>query len=176
MYVIKILWQSRGNAGGKSPIYGGQVIGQALSAATRSMMEVDSNFVLSSFHCYYVSPTIDNHDIVYKVQRLKEGKTFCSLTVAACQVSDRTTFKLMASFDKLGPAGNAFDMETKCMPIVPHPDRPDDPVDSDYKYLIKGKDFFANTPAKMVGSLNLLMCFTAKEIEALTIKKAVEAR
>ena len=41
----------------------------------------------------------------------------------------------MASFDKLGPAGNAFDMETKCMPIVPHPDRPDDPVDSDRKYF-----------------------------------------
>ena len=176
MYVIEILWQSRGNVGGKSPIYGGQVIGQALLAATRSMMEVDSNFVLSSFHCYFISPTLYDRDIVYKVQRLKEGKTFCSLTVAACQVSDRTTFKLMASFDKLGPAGNSFDMETKRMPIVPHPDRPDDPVDSDLKYLIKGKDYFANTSVNMVGSLNLLMCFTAKEIEALRTNKAVEAR
>ena len=162
--------------GGESAVFGGQVIGQALLAATRSMMEVDSNFVLSSFHCYFISPTLYDRDIVYKVQRLKEGKTFCSLTVAACQVSDRTTFKLMASFDKLGPAGNAFDMETKRMPIVPHPDRPDDPVDSDRKYLINAKDYMSDSYTKKLACLDLLVCFSAEEIQAFRTKTPMEAR
>ena len=156
-------------------IYGGQIIGQALWATTESMMKVDSNFVLSSFHSYYVSPTVSDKEIRYKVQRLKEGRNFCTLTVEASQVSDRICFKCMASFDKLGPVGNAFDMETKPMPIVPHPDRPDAPVDSDRKYLITGEEFFIGTPAKMLSSVNLLFCFTAKEIEAVRTKTPFEA-
>ena len=164
--------------GRKSAVYGGQVIGQALWAATECMMKVDSNFVLSSFHCYFISPTLYDEDIHYKVQRLKEGKNFCTLTVEAYQVNDRICFKCMALFDKLAPVGNAFDMATKPMPIVPHPDRPDAPVDSDRKYLIVGRDFALDSVAgkSLFTSMDMILCYSGEEIQAFRTKSPADAR
>ena len=106
-------------------VYGGQVIGQALMAAYRSIKDLDSDFLLNSFHCYFLSPTLHD-EVLYQVRRVKEGRNLCSLTVDASQVNNRINFKCMMSFAKFKPGGNAFDLVPRQMPSVPHPDKPND--------------------------------------------------
>ena len=171
-------YSGRGNPklGGSTAAYGGQIIGQALTSAFNSIQDLDSTFQLHSIHCYFVNPTLYDRDIFYKVQRIKEGKSFCSLTVEASQGDDRVTFKCMVSFDKPEPpASSVLDFTTKhIMPIVPHPDRPNATIDSDRQILFHFERLFYDK--HMFSDLDMYMCLTKTEYENYKARRPTEPR
>ena len=63
-------------------VYGGQVIAQALAAAEQT---VDSDRVPHSLHAYFMRPGDENHPIIYKVERDRDGRSFSTRRVIAQQ-------------------------------------------------------------------------------------------
>ena len=157
----------RGSIGAKAAVFGGQVIGQALIAACKTVQEADSDFQLHSLHCYFVSPTLYNVDILYGVQQIRESKSFSSYIVDVSQTGG-TTCKCMVSFDKPEVRNNVFDYAPRSMPIVAHPDRPDDPVESDRKQLIDVKKDFWNLGIRFPGEI--LMCYSTQQLVDMSAK------
>ncbi len=74
--------QSR-DLGGKA-VFGGQVIGQALVAASRT---VEGRFP-HSLHAYFLRPGDMAHPIVYEVDRVRDGKRFTARRVQAIQAGE----------------------------------------------------------------------------------------
>ncbi|WJX82990.1 Acyl-CoA hydrolase 2 [Trifolium repens] len=97
-------------------VFGGQLIGQALAAASKS---VDCLKVVHSLHVYFLLVGDFNIPILYKVKRLREGKSFATRKVDAIQKGN-IIFTLLASFqkDELG-----FQHQEVSMPSVPAPDQ-----------------------------------------------------
>jgi len=75
-------------------VFGGQVISQALLAATNS---VDPQYAAHSLHCYFLLAAKASVPIIYTVDRVREGRTYATRSVRAVQ-SGRTVFVLMCSF------------------------------------------------------------------------------
>jgi len=84
---------------GRSPetrtqrVFGGQVIGQALMAAYRT---VEDRFC-HSLHAYFLRPGDPKAPILYEVDRIRDGKSFATRRVVAIQ-HGRAIFNLAASF------------------------------------------------------------------------------
>lgn len=76
-------------------VFGGQVAGQALVAATRTV-DVPGRLV-HSLHAYFLRPGDPNTPILYEVDRIRDGKTFSTRRVVAIQ-HGRAIFNLQASF------------------------------------------------------------------------------
>ena len=91
---------------GRSPqenrqrVFGGQVAGQALVAAGRT---VDRGTV-HSLHAYFLRPGDPSTPILYLVDRIRDGRTFTTRRVVAIQ-HGQAIFHLSASFqpDEAGP-------------------------------------------------------------------------
>lgn len=94
-------------------VFGGQVIGQALVAACRT---VEGRFP-HSLHAYFLLPGDPTIPIVYEVDRIRDGKSFATRRVVAIQ-RGRAIFTLAASFqaDEVGFEHQAV------MPKVPMPE------------------------------------------------------
>ncbi|WP_371187523.1 acyl-CoA thioesterase II [Thalassotalea maritima] len=75
-------------------LFGGQVIGQALSAAKQT---VDSQRTLHSFHSYFLLPGDAKKPVTYLVDTTRDGKSFSARRVQAMQ-NGKVIFTLMASF------------------------------------------------------------------------------
>ncbi len=112
---------------GSKQVYGGQVLGQALSAAAQT---VDDRHI-HSLHAYFLRPGDMAAPIVYEVDRQRDGRSFSSRRVVAIQ-HGRPILNMAASFqvDEQG-----FDHQAP-MPSVPMPedlhdvaDHPDLPLD-----------------------------------------------
>lgn len=86
------LWHPPGARG----IYGGAVIAQTLAAAQRT---VPLDFVVHSYHCYFVLAGDSTVPILYHVERVRDGKSFCTRTVQARQ-RGRAIFTVTMSFTK----------------------------------------------------------------------------
>ncbi len=99
---------------GLPQVYGGQVIGQALSAAHYS---VDSTRTVHSFHSYFLYPGDPEKPIIYDVENLRDGKSFSTRRVKAIQ-NGRPIFYLTASYH--GEA-EGFDHQNT-MPDIPGPE------------------------------------------------------
>ena len=91
-------------------VFGGQVIGQALVAATRT---VDARPV-HSLHGYFMLPGDPGLPIVYEVDRLRDGRSFTTRGVRAIQ-HGRAIFSMLVSFHRDEPG---FDHSSP-MPKVP---------------------------------------------------------
>ncbi len=76
-------------------VFGGQVAGQALVAATRTI-DVPGRLV-HSLHAYFLRPGDPNVPILYEVDRIRDGKSFSTRRVVAVQ-HGRAIFNLQASF------------------------------------------------------------------------------
>ena len=63
-------------------VYGGQVMGQALMSASRT---VPAHIPVHSFHCYFIQAGDPDRDIVYTCKRLRDGKAFFTRSVTASQ-------------------------------------------------------------------------------------------
>jgi len=103
--------QSR-DLGGKS-VYGGQVIGQALVAAARTV----EGAVPHSLHAYFLRPGDMALPIVYEVDRVRDGRSFTARRVQAIQ-GGAPILSLIASFQK---PEDGLTHQVK-MPDVPGPE------------------------------------------------------
>jgi acyl-CoA thioesterase II len=79
---------------GWGTVFGGQVLGQALSAAVQT---VPADRLPHSLHAYFLRPGDVRHPIVYEVDRIRDGTSFTTRRVVAVQ-HGRPIFNLAASF------------------------------------------------------------------------------
>lgn len=75
-------------------VFGGQVAGQALIAAGRT---VDPDRVLHSLHAYFLRPGDPDVPIIYEVDRIRDGRSFTTRRVVAIQ-HGKAIFNFAASF------------------------------------------------------------------------------
>jgi acyl-CoA thioesterase-2 len=122
------LFRGRSPQVGWQRIFGGQVIGQALTAAQRTV----EGRAAHSLHGYFMRPGDPSVPIIYQVDRLRDGGSFATRRVIAVQHGE-AIFTLAASFhsDEAG-----FDHQAS-MPAVPPPE--DLPSESDLKVLFIDK-------------------------------------
>src|SRR5215467_1976225 len=99
---------------GWGTVFGGQVLGQALSAAVQT---VPAERHVHSLHAYFLRPGDVHKPIVYDVDRIRDGSSFTTRRVVAIQ-SGHAIFNLAASFQKDEP-GFVHQDE---MPDVPSPE------------------------------------------------------
>ena len=80
-------------------VFGGQVLGQAVSAAQQT---VEAVRVVHSLHAYFLRAGDIEHPIVYDVNRTRDGKSFSVRRVTAIQ-HGQPIFVLSASFQEPEP-------------------------------------------------------------------------
>jgi acyl-CoA thioesterase-2 len=86
-------------------VFGGQVAGQALVAASRTVEEPGRN--VHSLHAYFLRPGDPSVPIVYEVDRIRDGKSFTTRRVVAIQ-HGKAIFNLQASFHDPEPGNDFF--------------------------------------------------------------------
>jgi acyl-CoA thioesterase-2 len=89
------LFRGRSPDENRQRVFGGQVAGQALVAAHRTVDEPDR--VVHSLHAYFLRPGDPTVPILYDVDRIRDGKSFSTRRVVAIQ-HGRAIFNLQASF------------------------------------------------------------------------------
>lgn len=99
---------------GGAQVFGGQVLGQALSAASKT---VDPARLVHSLHAYFLRRGDFNAPIVYEVDRSRDGHSFSSRRVIAIQHGEQI-FNMAASFQIVE---DGFDHQIE-MPQVPPPE------------------------------------------------------
>ena len=89
-------------------------------AAVKSVSAPD--FVLHSTHCYFLSPAQISSDIIYEVDRSRDGRTFSSRAVKALQ-DGKVIFHCLVSFQREGSASTETELShsNHLMPNVPVP-------------------------------------------------------
>ncbi|KAH0782683.1 hypothetical protein KY290_002281 [Solanum tuberosum] len=96
-------------------VFGGQFIGQALAAASKT---VDFLKIVHSLHAYFLLVGDLEIPIIYQVYRVRDGKSFATRRVDAIQKGN-VVFTLLASFQK---DEDGFDHQEAKMPDVPDPE------------------------------------------------------
>src|SRR6266566_1867426 len=76
-------------------VFGGQVAGQALVAAARTVDPAHGQ--VNSLHAYFLRPGDPTIPILYEVDRIRDGRSFTTRRVVAIQ-HGRPIFNLSASF------------------------------------------------------------------------------
>lgn len=109
-------FRGKGSDGdGADGVYGGHFLGQATAAA---LTTVDDERTLHSLHAYFLRAGRPGEPIDYAVQRLRDGRSFCTRRVVATQAG-RAAFELIASFsaDTEGEAiAAAAPADFECLP------------------------------------------------------------
>jgi acyl-CoA thioesterase-2 len=95
-------------------VFGGQVAGQALVAAGRT---VPPDRPVHSLHAYFIRPGDPSVPLIYMVDRVRDGRSFTTRRVSAIQ-HGKTIFTLSASFHQPEPGPVHADP----MPDVPPPE------------------------------------------------------
>src|SRR4249919_452304 len=102
---------------GTKYVFGGQVLGQALSAAQATLDNLDDARAAHSLHAYFLKAGDIEHPIVYQVDRTRDGGSFSVRRVTAIQ-HGQPIFFLAASFQR-EEAGGEHQLS---MPEVPKPE------------------------------------------------------
>jgi len=128
------LFRGRSPQSGWQRVYGGQVIGQALVAAVRTV----EGRVPHSMHAYFLLPGDPKVPIIYDVDRIRDGKSFTTRRVTARQHghpifsmlvsfhNDEPGLDHQASMPKVPPPEelpNEMEMREKLLPTMPDPVR-----------------------------------------------------
>lgn len=98
---------------GFAKLFGGQVIGQSLSAASQTLSQRTPH----SLHAYFLRPGDANHPIQFDVEKVRDGRTFSVRRVIASQFQ-KPILAMTASF-QLSEEGMEHQ---EAMPNVPGPD------------------------------------------------------
>src|ERR1700736_5501537 len=108
------LFRGRSPQSGWQRVFGGQVIGQALVAACRTVEGRQPH----SMHAYFLLPGDPKVPIIYEVDRIRDGKSFTTRRVVAIQ-HGQAIFSMAVSFhgDEPGLSHQAK------MPDVPAPEQ-----------------------------------------------------
>jgi len=128
------LFRGRSPQVGWQRVFGGQVVGQALVAATRTVMDRP----VHSLHGYFLRPGDPAVPIVYQVARLRDGGSFTTRQVTAIQ-HGKPIFTMGASFHTAEE--NALAHQA-AMPVAPRPE--DLPGEKELK-----ERFLAQAPANV---------------------------
>ena len=112
-------------------VFGGQVIGPALVAASRTVPEDRS---VHSLHAYFLRPGDPSVPIIYEVDRIRDGGSFTTRRVVAIQ-HGRAIYSMSASFQKMEEGLE----HQSAMPDVPAPE--DLPSEAELK-----EKFLAHAP------------------------------
>ncbi|XP_066528718.1 acyl-coenzyme A thioesterase 8 [Hoplias malabaricus] len=96
-------------------LFGGQIVGQALVAAAKS---VTDHFHAHSLHCYFVRAGDPKVPVLYQVERTRDGRSFCVRSVKAIQ-HGQPILICQASFHMLQPSPLEHQFT---MPTVPPPE------------------------------------------------------
>src|SRR5437764_15337855 len=119
------LFRGRSPQSGWQRVFGGQVIGQALVAACRTV----ENRHPHSMHAYFLLPGDPKVPIIYEVDRIRDGRSFTTRRVVAIQ-HGHAIFSMSVSFHLAeGDLSHQFPM-----PDVPKPDEL--PSEAEFKKLI----------------------------------------
>jgi acyl-CoA thioesterase-2 len=110
------LFRGRSPQVGWQRVFGGQVIGQALVAACRTVEDV-GNRPPHSLHAYFLLPGDPKVPIIYEVDRIRDGKSFTTRRVIAIQ-HGHAIFTMAVSYHRAEPG---MDHQAK-MPDVPKPE------------------------------------------------------
>src|SRR3954463_1949061 len=96
-------------------VFGGQVAGQALVAAARTVDPEHGS--VNSLHAYFLRPGDPTIPILYDVDRIRDGRSFTTRRVVAIQ-HGKPIFNLQSSFHRVDPG---LDSQLP-MPDVPGPE------------------------------------------------------
>ncbi|MBM4335120.1 MAG: acyl-CoA thioesterase II [Deltaproteobacteria bacterium] len=119
------LFRGRSPQDGWQRVFGGQVLGQALVAAGRTV----EGRAAHSFHAYFLRPGDPKVPILYDVDRIRDGQSFTTRRVVGIQ-HGKAIFNLAASF-QIDEPGLEHQVE---MPDVPGPEGLPNEVELREKY------------------------------------------
>ena len=127
------IFRGRSHKTGAPQVFGGQVLGQALLSASKTV----EGFSTHSLHAYFLRGGDMNAPILYDVERIRDGRSFCTRRVVAIQ-HGWPIFNMSASF-QIDEKGLSHQVE---MPSVPAPDElRDDRAIKTAIFEKKGKTF-----------------------------------
>jgi acyl-CoA thioesterase-2 len=133
------IFRGRSPSDRRQRVFGGQVAGQALVAAGRT---VPADRPVHSLHAYFIRPGDPAVPIVYIVDRVRDGRSFTTRRVSAIQ-HGKAIFTLSASFHHPEP-GPVHAAE---MPQAPPPESVQPTVERLEKLFgAPAHDFFRNNP------------------------------
>ncbi|MCO4769717.1 MAG: acyl-CoA thioesterase II [Deltaproteobacteria bacterium] len=92
--IEQTVFRGRSQDLGWGRVFGGQVLGQALSAAAQTVPDARP---VHSLHAYFLRPGDAKKPIVYMVDPIRDGRSFTTRRVVALQ-SGKAIFNLSASF------------------------------------------------------------------------------
>src|SRR5438132_11887306 len=110
------LFRGRSPQSGWQRVFGGQVLGQALVAACRTVEDVAER-PPHSLHAYFLLAGDPKVPIIYEVDRIRDGKSFTTRRVIAIQ-HGQAIFSMAVSFHRDEPG---MSHQAK-MPDVPKPE------------------------------------------------------
>jgi acyl-CoA thioesterase-2 len=119
---------------GSPNVFGGQVLAQAMSAATQT---VEEGRLPHSLHGYFILAGDMKAPIIYQVQRTRDGGSFSTRRVTAIQ-HGKSIFHAAISFQKM-EEGHEHQNQ---MPDVPKPDELDDIFQTYLAYFDKLPESF----------------------------------
>lgn len=96
-------------------VFGGQVVAQALRAAERT---VEADHSVHSLHSYFLLGGDPKAPILYRVHRIRSGRSFTTRRVVAIQHGE-AIFNMSASFQRAEPG---YDYATTMLSDLPTPD------------------------------------------------------
>ena len=140
---------------GRSPdeqrqrVFGGQVAGQALVAAGRT---VPADRPVHSLHAYFIRPGDPSVPIVYTVDRVRDGRSFTTRRVSAIQ-HGKIIFTLSASFQHPEPGPEHADP----IPQAPRPEEVEPNRERLARYFDQAPPEFLDNPIELrsVGPLSI---------------------
>lgn len=106
---------------GSQAVFGGQVIGQCMSAAQHSLKQIDrpsDQFDIHSIHAYFLRHGDGSRPILYTVRCTRNGKSFCSRAVEASQ-GGNVIFTAQMSFQLRSPSNASQISHAAPMPQAP---------------------------------------------------------
>lgn len=106
------LYQGASEDLGFPNVFGGQVVGQALMAAYRT---VESDMVAHSLHAYFLRAGDPKQDIIYDVTQLRDGRSFSARRVVARQ-HNKEILTLTSSFQR---PEEGFDHQFDMPEVIP---------------------------------------------------------
>ncbi len=121
-------------------VFGGQVLGQALSAAVQTVPEDRKPH---SLHAYFLRSGDVNLPVIYEVDRIRDGRSFTTRRVVAIQ-KGRAIFNMSASF-QIEESG--FEHADK-MPDAPAPETLQNDQDRVLEYAAKLPDYLSGLAAR----------------------------
>ena len=93
------IWRGQNEARNGAPLFGGQVLAQALAAASAT---VDASRPCHSLHGYFLRPGKTDTPVIYLVEPIRNGKSFSTRRIVAIQYGE-AIFSMDASFHDREP-------------------------------------------------------------------------